>query len=106
MSAYLWSETIVFVLVKHATRAPSPCHPSEAKSKVNVLLKPPFLSLPSHENTHDQEPCSPYNTQTHTHTYPVPVPKHTNTCTHVHMLGRAIMASHPVCPGHIKAKSL
>lgn len=67
MSAYLWSETIVFVLVKHATRAPSPCHPSEAKSKVNVLLKPPFLSLPSHENTHDQEPCSPYNTQTHTH---------------------------------------
>lgn len=37
MSAYFWTETIVSV--KHATRTPSPCHPSAGKSIVNATLQ-------------------------------------------------------------------
>lgn len=87
--------------VKHATRAPSPCHPSEAKSKVTVLLNPPFphtrtIKSPFPLNIHTHTQSLPLNTQTHART----------KNTHIHTLSRAVMASHSVCPGHITEKSL
>lgn len=71
--ACLRSEKIVSV--KHATGAPSPCHPSEAKSKVTVLLNPSFLHTHTRARAHiqNQKHRSPQNTHTHS----IPAPKYT-----------------------------
>ncbi len=94
---------------KDATRAPSPCHPSEAKSKVKVLLNPPLphphTYTQTHTHTHMIKSAVPLITHTYTHLLNTQTQVRTEN-THVHMLSRAVMASHPVCPGHIKAKSL
>lgn len=83
-----WSERTVST--ENTTRGPRPCHPSEAKCEVTVpplrpphKIKRPFPSKP----THSSFPQTQQN-------------------THAHMFNRAVTASHPVCPGHITAKSL
>lgn len=54
VSAYSQLKTIVSV--KHATRAPKLCHPSETKSEVTVLLNPSFSAPYPHTNTYAHTP--------------------------------------------------
>lgn len=102
-----WAQVFIVIgdaSTKHADRAPRPCHPSLAKSKVTVLLNPSLLHFRPHnlqpwflQQTHTNTSCPPAsNTQTRAIT----------KNTHVYTLNGAVTASHPVYPGHITAKSL